>query len=173
MSDHVTPTVTDPVSALMSSLRLLVGTWQGRGEGRFPTIDPFAYHEEVVFQANATDPLIHYEQKTWRSEGDEKGEPLHWESGFIIAVEQGWVEVSNAQNGGRVEVLTGPLHPHAAGFELELKSVVLAHDPRMCASQRILRLTGDTLSYDMAMETTMVSPIEHHLRAKLQRQNAT
>lgn len=171
MSEPVLPTVADPIAALMSSLRLLVGTWHGRGQGHFPTIEPFTYHEELVFEVSPGKQVIHYEQKTWQSEGDDKGEPLHWESGFFVPRENGWVEIASAQNGGRVEVLAGPLQRRETGFELVLNHVVLANDPRMRASHRTFRLAGDTLSYDMSMETTRVSPIEHHLGAKLQRQN--
>nr|WP_243435941.1 FABP family protein [Acanthopleuribacter pedis] len=154
----------------MQHLTALIGRWHGRGSGHFPTIDDFAYDEELVFEANDHEPLLHYVQKTWRLEGGVRVEPLHWESGFVIPQENGTIEISNAQNGGRVEVLAGPLKPTPNGFELDLASVVLTHDPRLHASHRLLRVAGNQLSYDVSMETTRVSPIHHHLRAELKRQ---
>ena len=157
------------VTKAMQHLAPLVGRWRGRGIGQFPTIDGFAYFEELVFHANGHEALLHYEQKTWRAEGDARGEPLHWESGFVIPQEDGTIEISNAQNGGRVEVLAGPLNPRTNGFMLDLESVVLNHDARLRSSQRVLWLDGVQLSYEVAMETTRVSPVHHHLSASLTR----
>ncbi len=51
-------------SALMEELSPFLGTWRGTGAGGFPTIAPFQYDEELVFESNSIEALIHYEQKT-------------------------------------------------------------------------------------------------------------
>lgn len=48
----------------MDALFYLKGSWQGKGKGQYPTIEPFEYEEIIHFEPNASYPLVHYEQKT-------------------------------------------------------------------------------------------------------------
>jgi hypothetical protein len=41
----------------------LLGTWQGKGRGVFPTIQPFEYEEEIVFSSERK-PFVAYTQRT-------------------------------------------------------------------------------------------------------------
>ena len=104
-------------------LSKLQGSWKGKGEGEFPTIDSFEYEEHIVFEVNSAYPLIHYEQKTILLPNQE---PSHWESGFIRILDGDVIELSNSQDSGRVEVLQGKIinHPEG-GYEIDLVSTVL------------------------------------------------
>lgn len=151
-------------------LQPLLGCWAGIGRGSYPTIPSFEYIERVQFVADAVRPLIHYEQFTrQRSEGERTHEPSHWESGFLRPVAGGLLEISNAQDGGRVEVLRGPIRAAGGGLELELESLVLAHDARLVRTRRTFGVNGDRLHTTVAMHTTRVPDLVLHLQADLVR----
>lgn len=151
-------------------LRPLLGCWAGIGRGSYPTIPSFEYIERIQFVADAARPLIHYEQFTRRrTEGERTHEPSHWESGFLRAVEGGMLEISNAQDGGRVEVLRGPIRAAGTRLELALESVVLAHDARLVRTRRTFIVDGDRLRSTVAMHTTRVTDLIPHLEAELVR----
>ncbi len=156
---------------VIEKLGLLHGHWKGNGRGQFPTIDSFEYEETLVFEVALSYPLIHYQQRTVLTPS---GESSHWECGFIRILEDGSIEVSNAQDGGRVEVLQGTMTSMAdKAFALELTSIVLAHDPRLIKSKREFGLKDHLLSYKkyMATNTTDTPALLHHLSAELRKQN--
>jgi len=159
------------IALTIARLSALVGTWKGEGNGRFPTIPSFNYLEESVFTSNDCEPIIHFEQKTWvKSTDDTNGNPLHWESGFIRALEDGSVEISNAQNGGRVEVLRGAIDETAyleGILLLKLESVLFGNDPRLIQTTRRYELQRDTLVYSIEMATIKTPHRQQHLEAKL------
>lgn len=161
------------ISVNLARLSPLIGIWRGTGSGKFPTIEAFNYTEELKFESNNCEPLIHFEQKTWvQSSTESNGSPLHWESGFIRPIEDGTIEISNAQNGGRVEVLKGriDLAEHLRGtLLLSLESVLLGNDPRLTQTRRIFTLKGDTLSYLVDMATVRTPNLQRHLEAVLTR----
>lgn len=143
----------------------LVGVWRGTGTARFPTIETGVYREELRFDWNTHEALLHYEQRTWWKED----EPLHWQSGFLIADEAGALTLSNSQNNGRVEVLAGSFSASPARLEIDLESRHFGNDPRMVASRRRFVLEGDRLAYEMSMTTTRVPALTPHLQASLRR----
>ncbi|MCA8970599.1 MAG: FABP family protein [Planctomycetes bacterium] len=150
---------------------LLNGTWRGAGRGTFPTIDDFEFEEVTTFRVRDLEPAtIAYEQRTMVVGANAIREPSHWESGFFLLFEDGRIEVLNAQNSGRVEVLSGSCEIiDATTARLELASVVHAHDPRMIATRRILEVRGDELHYEVHMQTTNVDVLQKHLWASLRR----
>ena len=84
--------------------------------------------------------------------------------------QDGAVELLNAQQSGRVEILSGRLHAVGdARHELRLESVVHAHDARMVATRRVLTLTRDELAYEVKMATDQVPRRQVHLEARLGR----
>jgi hypothetical protein len=148
-------------------LAALDGTWHGRGNGGYPTIETFEYTEQTRFEFDDRYPLIHFEQRTVLDDG----EPGHWESGFLRVAEDGAIEVSTAQDGGRVEVLRGPLTVTPEGFRLDLESVALGHDARLLRTGRLVEVRGDRLRYEMKMSTTTTDEPRWltHLTAELVR----
>lgn len=151
-----------------AALRELVGSWEGTGRGEFPTIDSFAYREVLDITEPHRGELLQYRQQTWRVDGDAETES-HIESGFIALHPDGTVEWLNVQGADRAEVLRGQAILNESGLVLELRSIALAHDPRMVRSWRTLRLRENTLTYEMAMATTAVPDGAPHLAARLVR----
>jgi hypothetical protein len=160
----------DPLAA-MTALAPLLGTWRGTGRGHYPTIDSFEYVEELVFATNHCQPLFHYVQKTWkRGPNGEAAEPLHSESGFLRCTPAGEFEISNAQDGGRVEVLRGAMAPNAdanATLVLHFDSIVLAHDPRLLQTRRTFHLAAGVLRTTVEMATVRNPQLTAHLEAVL------
>jgi len=161
------------IDASLKTLSILLGKWNGKGQGDFPTIDPFTFDEEIVFTANGVEPLIHYEQKTWdTTHRKDHAEPLHWESGFIRPVEAGVIEISNVQNNGRVEVLSGNLTTsgsQSTAFYLSLTSVLVMHDPRMRHTTRRYDVAGGELNYQIHMATQNNTNLTPHIQACLRK----
>jgi hypothetical protein len=62
----------------LAPLSFLIGIWRGSGAGEFPTVDDFAYEEELHFW-HAGKPHLLYTQKTWITP---TGRPSHSEMGF-------------------------------------------------------------------------------------------
>ena len=161
----------DIISVTKARLAPLLGIWRGVGHGKFPTIAAFDYTEEITFLDNGVDHLIHFEQKTWvQSSGADHGQPLHWESGFIRPIADGSVEMSNAQNGGRVEVLQGQIDEAAyrqGTLLLSLNSILLGNDPRLIQTTRCYTQQGNSLSYTVEMATVKTPQLQQHLEAVL------
>jgi THAP4-like, heme-binding beta-barrel domain len=161
------------VDLALSRLASLVGMWHGEGQANFPTITAVQYTEELVFQSNASEPLLHYIQKTWiKSSGPDNGEPLHWESGFMRLLQNGLIEISNAQNNGRVEVLRGEIASgaqHEGKLVLFFENVLFGNDDRMHQARRKFVLESDVLQYVVEMATNKVPELQRHLEANLKR----
>ncbi len=156
-------------AALIQKLAPLLGVWKGEGVAQFPTITTCPYLEELRFESNGEEPLLHFEQKTWVQATNAA---LHWECGFIKPNEAGELEILNAQNSGRVEVLRGGIvvdrqNPNL--LTLFFESVVFGNDARMLRSQRTFYCEGDTLRYVVAMATVKTPALQQHLAAMLKR----
>lgn len=55
--------MTRDLAPALQALSPLLGSWAGRGAGKYPTIRPFEYLEEVVF-AHVGKPFLTYTQQT-------------------------------------------------------------------------------------------------------------
>jgi hypothetical protein len=147
----------------------LLGEWSGTGRGEFPTIEPFDYIETLRFATDGR-PLLHYEQKTKRRRnGESDYVPSHWESGFIRSLADGKIELTCAQNGGRLEKLTGSIEETETGLILHLKSADFLNDVRMLETSRTITVDGDRLHYTQNMHTNAVDALTFHIEAKLER----
>ena len=152
----------------LEALAPLLGTWAGRGEGHYPTIQPFEYLEEVVF-AHVGKPFLVYTQKT-KAAAD--GRPLHAETGYLRVPQPGHVELVLAHPNGITEIDVGTYSVTDGRIDVELSTTAIGLTPtakEVTALGRSLRIAGDELSYSMRMGA-MGQPLQDHLAAVLRRQ---
>lgn len=73
-----------PMHNALKPLAWLEGIWhiENVGFGKFPTIMPFRYCEELIF-ASVGQPMFNYSAQSWHSE---KLNPMHRESGFLRVI---------------------------------------------------------------------------------------
>ena len=153
----------------LRALAPLLGTWQGRGTGEYPTIEPFEYLEEVTF-SHVGKPFLVYGQKT-RSAVD--GAPLHAETGYLRVPQLGQVEFVLAHPSGIAEIEVGGFVAEGPRIELEMAAHQIGMTPtakQVTALGRRFRLDGDELSYSLQMGA-VGQPTQHHLSAVLLRQS--
>jgi hypothetical protein len=148
----------------LKPLAFLLGTWEGGGEGRYPTVSPFAYRESLSFE-HVGDDFLMYAMDSWSVED---GEPLHFERGFLRpGASPEAVELTLAHPLGLVEISDGTLD----GTSLELRSSTVGRTrtgSAVTGVARRYRVEGDVLRYelDMAMEGV---PMTRHLDGELHR----
>jgi len=149
-------------------LTLLEGTWAGEGRGGFPTVNSFDYRETLTFTRRDEKTLV-YEQRTQkRYDGQDEWLESHWENGFIRILENGELELTSAQI-GRTEVLVGKIEMQSMLTRIHFVSKIITNDSRMVSSARRFELEGDSLRYEMEMQTTAVNQSTQHLKIALQR----
>ena len=149
----------------------LLGTWRGRGQGSYPTIDDFDYAEELVF-GHVGKPFLSMVQ---RSRDPSTGEPLHAEAGYLRALPGGAVELVVAQPSGIVEVDLGSATRTPEGVVIELASagVGLTRSAKsVTAVRRRLCVTGATLVSELWMAAVGETELIHHVRSELARAQA-
>lgn len=146
----------------LEPLAFLVGTWRGGGRGHFPTMEPFAFEEEIRFW-HVGAPILLYSQWAW-SPAD--GEALHVETGVWRPVGEGRLAVSVALP--RVaEVSEGTVE--RTRIRLRSTSIRRAEGGApLVGVRRSYDLEGDSLVYDVSMATEEVE-LTHHLHATLRR----
>ncbi|MDN4174491.1 FABP family protein [Nocardioides sp. SOB77] len=145
----------------------MLGTWQGNGRGDYPTIEPYQYGQELVFQQDGR-PFLHYFSRSWVI--DEEGNTVRQgaqETGFLRCRPEGKVELVLTHNTGFVEIWYGT----AEGGKLELATDAVARTEsakEVTAGHRLYgNVEGDLLyAYDMA---AVGQPLQPHLWARLQR----
>jgi prenyltransferase beta subunit len=156
----------EPIERIAS----IVGTWKGRGLATFPTIQTTEYLDEIKFEFVETDLALFFEQRTWYVKDNNKSTPLHWESGYILCKEEGIYVLSNAQNNGRTEVLSGSLSMFSGNtFHLALNSIAICNDERMLRTSRDIYVDGDALKYYINMATKITPEFQNHLESTLLR----
>jgi hypothetical protein len=146
----------------------LLGTWEGTGEGRYPTIEPFSYREEVTF-GHVGKPFLAYRQATARLD---TGLPAHAEAGYLRGVGGGRLELVLAHPTGIAELAEGSVEAaDGGGLVLRLATVQVAATStakEVTRVERMITVDGDVLRYDLAM-AAVGQPHQHHLAAELHR----
>jgi hypothetical protein len=79
------------------------------------------------------------------------------------------LELVTAQSGGRSEVLIGTIEMIGDVTRIRFVNREISNDPRMVSSARRFELDGDTLRYEMEMQTTKVDKLTQHLKITLRR----
>jgi THAP4-like, heme-binding beta-barrel domain len=148
------------------ALGFLLGTWQGTGTGDYPTIEPFAYREKLVFE-HVGEPFLLYRQESWDATSRE---PLHFERGFLRPGEsEGSVELCMAHPLGLTEIAYGT----ADGTSVTLEAGPAGIGRTLTGEDvtrllRRYRLTEDRLTYELDMATDR-TPLTWHLASTLER----
>jgi THAP4-like, heme-binding beta-barrel domain len=151
----------------LEALATLLGTWAGQGAGKYPTIQPFEYLEEVVF-SHVGKPFLAYAQKT-KAVAD--GKPLHAETGYLRVPQPGHVELVLAHPSGITEIEVGTYSVTGDLIEVELSTTAIGLTPtakEVTALGRSFRIDGDELSYSVQMGA-VGQPLQDHLAAVLHR----
>jgi hypothetical protein len=159
--------VEPPLHPDLEPIAWLLGTWSGRGQGEYPTIEPFDYVETVTF-AHVGKPFLAYQQRTRSPEGA----PMHAEVGYLRCPGGGdRLEWLVTQPTGHVEVSEGTV----VGRSIRLRTVQVVETPsakEVDEIERDLDLEGDALRYDLRMAAVGI-PLAHHLSARLERSDAS
>ena len=153
----------------LQALAPLLGSWAGQGSGKYPTIQPFDYFEEVVF-SHVGKPFLAYAQKT-KAVAD--GKPLHAETGYLRVPRPGHVELVLAHPSGITEIEVGTFSVAGDLIEVEMATSAIGLAPtakEVTALGRSLRVDGDELSYSVQMGA-VGQPLQAHLAAVLHRQS--
>jgi hypothetical protein len=153
----------------LQELAPLLGAWEGRGSGEYPTIEPFEYLEEVTF-SHVGKPFLVYGQKT-RAATD--GKPLHAETGYLRVPRRGHVELVLAHPSGITEIEVGTYTADGTTIDLEMTTSNIGLTPtakEVTALGRRFRVDADELSYSLQMGA-VGQPVQHHLAAVLHRKS--
>lgn len=148
---------------MASSIAYLVGVWRGEGHGEYPTMESFAYVEEVRFLDLGASALV-YQQHARSPDGD----LLHLETGVWRPLDDDRIAVSIALP--RVtEISEGTVT--ADGISLRATSVrrAISGGAGLIAVAREYKLDGDTLRYQIGMATESVAGVTNHLVGSLTR----
>ncbi|MEJ7583151.1 MAG: DUF480 domain-containing protein [Acidimicrobiales bacterium] len=152
----------------LAPVTAFLGTWRGAGAGEYPTIEGFAYIEEIELHPVPGKAILAYRSSTNAADG---GRALHGESGWLRVVGDAMVELVVAQGPGLVEICEGLVDGAAETPEMLLGSTLIGRSStakEVIATERRYRVDGDTLHYDLAM-AAVGRPLTHHLRARLTR----
>jgi hypothetical protein len=152
----------------LAALAPLLGTWSGQGAGKYPTIPPFDYFEEVVF-GHVGKPFLSYGQKT-KAVAD--GKPLHAETGYLRVPQPGHIELVLAHPSGITEIEVGTYSVTGDLIEMQMSTTEVGLTPsakEVAALNRSFRIDGDELSYTVQMGA-VGQPLQDHLAAVLHRQ---
>lgn len=151
----------------LAPLTFLLGTWRGLGVGGYPTIDSFAFDQEIVF-SHVGKPFLVYTSRSWIID-DEGGQvrPGGMETGFWRPRPNGQVEVLLSHPTGISEIWVGDV----TGTKIELRTDVVARTEsakEVTAGHRLYGLVDGELmwAYDMAAVGQQLTP---HLSARLQK----
>jgi hypothetical protein len=150
----------------LALLAPLVGRWEGRGRGFYPTIDDFEYLETSEW-GHAGKPFLSYRQAT-RSPA---GSPLHSEAGFWRVPAAPDLEVVMSQPFGAVEISSGTFSPTTGGLVITMATTSVLTTPTAKTVTEVTRryeLAGDALTYHVRM-AAVGQALVGHLDATLYR----
>jgi hypothetical protein len=154
-----------PLHPQIEPIAFLLGTWRGEGKGEYPTIQSFAYAEEVRFW-HVGKPFLLYTQRTWTLDD---GQLRHSEMGYWRPVGEGRLEIVLAHPTGIAEIQEGTV----SGGRIEVGSALIGLTrtaKEVTRVERTFELRDGVLAYELRMEA-VGQPLQGHLRAELRRQD--
>jgi hypothetical protein len=149
------------------ALAPLLGTWEGSGEGEYPTIEDFSYLESITF-SHAGKPFIAYSQRTRHPVS---GAPMHAEAGYLRMPTPGSIEIVMAQPTGLTEIYEGAVVSTATTLVIDVRSTAVTRTrtaKEVSVTERTVTVSGDDLQYTFRMAAVGL-PLQHHLSATLRR----
>jgi hypothetical protein len=156
-----------PLHPDVEILAPLLGTWEGEGNGEYPTIESFGYVETLTF-GHVGKPFLAYGQRTRASDD---GRPLHAETGYWRVPGAGHIEFLVAHPTGITELAEGTLVVADGVMSIELAATAIGRTgsaKEVTALARSFRIDGDTIEYTVRMAAVGL-PLQHHLAASLRR----
>lgn len=160
--------IPEDLNPALMSLAWLIGRWEGRGHGDYPTIDAFEFGQQIEFRNNGDKPYLYYVSQTYKvAEDGTKERPLAMESGFWRPQPDGEIEVMLSHPTGIIEIYEGTIEP----AKIEIRTDVVARTStakEVNAGHRLYGLVnGDLMwAYDMA---AVGQPLQPHIWATLKR----
>jgi hypothetical protein len=145
----------------------LLGSWEGGGDGDYPTIEKFRFGQELIFQQDGR-PFIHYMAKSWLLDADgNKVRDAAQETGFLRCLEGGAAELLLTHNIGFTELYVGTVD--GAKLELSTDAVVrTATAKEYVGGHRLYGLVEGDLWFAMDM-AALGQELQPHLWGKLVR----
>ncbi|XP_031367749.1 THAP domain-containing protein 4-like [Apis dorsata] len=149
-------------------LAWLKGIWRTRencpGTGKFPTITPFKYHEEINW-SSIGQPMLNYAAKSWDVETKK---PLHYEMGFLkIIPDTNKVHLLLSHNFGATTIEEGIFENKI----IKLRSTNIGRPTKgtnlhkVTEIQREFKLIGDCLQHTLYMATEKTPELHEHVCA--------
>lgn len=148
-----------------------IGVWRGRGQGGYPTMEDFAFGQEVRISHDGR-PFLYYESRSWILGDDDK--PVR-----PAAREVGWFRVVGG-NGKRHEVELELSHPtgvmelyygNVDGTTVELATDAVIRSPQakeVTGGKRLYGIVEGALMYAAEL-AALGQPLTPHLSARLER----
>ncbi len=154
-----------PLHPQVEPIAFLLGTWLGEGKGEYPTIESFAYSEELRFW-HVGKPFLLYTQRTWTLDD---GQLRHSEMGYWRPVAGGRLEIVLAHPTGIAEIQEGTV----SGGRIEVGPALIGLTgtaKEVTRVERTFELHDGVLAYELRM-AAVGQPLQAHLRAELRRQD--
>ena len=152
-----------PLHPSLEPVAFLLGAWKGKGEGIYPTIEPFSYLEIATY-THVGKPFIAYSQRTSDAA---TGAPLHAETGYLRAVDGDRAEMVIVQPSGIMELLD--VHIDGTTLTMTSREVVVAPTAKSVTEvTRVVSVHHDSMRYHLDM-AAVDQPLQRHLTATLDR----
>ncbi|XP_049883525.1 peroxynitrite isomerase THAP4-like [Pectinophora gossypiella] len=159
-----------PLHDALKPLGWLAGRWTTKdGQGRYPNIPDFHYHEDLEF-ACIGQPMFNFVST---SRNPEKQTPMHQERGFL-RIKPGSNDLAFvvSHNFGLTSLEEGRFDPENKTIVLEtvnVSRISFAKPPYVKKFKRVIKLIDEsTLEIILHMETDS-TPLTEHLRAVYQK----
>lgn len=154
-----------PMHEALKSIAWLEGTWRTEtvGFGKFPTIKPFNYCEEISF-ASIGQPMFNYTAQSWHPEAKR---PMHREVGFLKVIPgTNKVSLILSHNFGLTTIEEGIIGDKVLNLKTTgiLRQTEGTKPPAVTELQREFTLVGNCLQQVLCMATANTPEATEHLR---------